>query len=158
MGRKVWVFFFHSCDCEECHLLRDLALCRSCVNRRSSKTSIHTGSIHSAISQKMAFFREMGDGVQKAWMWGWNKLRWPAIITGYAQLNINVINLIVFISGPSHLSYLGLKSRSIKCDKYVALFTLTCFDQAWSCSEGVLFYQYKSETIVCTLILFMLFT
>jgi hypothetical protein len=39
-------------------------------------------------------------------------------------------NLIVFISGPSHLSYLGLKSKSIKCDKYFDLFTLTCFDQA----------------------------
>jgi hypothetical protein len=56
--------------------------------------------------------------------------------------------LIVFISGPSHLSYLGLKLRSIKRDKYFDLFTLTCFDQAWSSSEGVLFYQYKLETIV----------
>jgi hypothetical protein len=33
--------------------------------------------------------------------------------------DIEIFYLIVFISGPSHLSYLGLKLRSIKCDKIV---------------------------------------
>jgi hypothetical protein len=51
-----------------------------------------------------------------------------------------------------YLNFLGLKWISIKCDKYFDLFTLTCFDQAWSSSEGVLFYQYYKSTYLSHLI------
>jgi hypothetical protein len=51
-------------------------------------------------------------------------------------------DLIVFISGPSHLSDInncGQSSVILYLVFYIYIYTLTCFDQIWSSSEGAFY-------------------